>query len=205
MTYQEYDKKMDAVIQDLQSENHGKLMLGIAASALTFIRQRVTEEGIDSKGQPFKPYSTKDMLVGCKSFVQKSACEALLGSKAKRKKLEWRTVGGSGGFSGYLSVSSGNSGMTNGGKGVRLAILKGGYKKLRDLQGRQTNHFDMTVTGNTWKDINIISSNSEHQSGMAIIGARNKKYQEILAGNTKKAWRYSGFKNERDRRYYVSI
>lgn len=161
MTYQEYDRKMNDTIRDIQS--NGIIMQRLGVSALTLIKERVQEKGVNAENQKFGLYSTKPTLVGCKTFVQKSACQALLGSKPKRKKLEWRTVGGN-----------------------HLAILPGGYKKIRELQGRQTNHFDMTVTGNTWKDINLISKPVDHQRGVAIIGARNTKYKEILKGNTER-------------------
>ena len=186
MTFPELDKKFDNVVKDLTSNYNGTIMVKVGMSALTFIKQRVQETGINADGQKFKPYSTKDTLVGCKTFVQKSVCQALLGSKAKRKLLDWKTVGGSGGFSGYLSVSSGNSGMTRGGKGVRLAVLKGGYKKIRELEGRQTDHVDFSVTNNMWNDINIISKGPDHNGGTVIIGAKQEIEKKKLAGNTKR-------------------
>lgn len=160
MTYQEYSKRTDKVIQDMQTP--GVIMAKVGVTALTLIKKRVQEKGVNAEGQKYRPYSTKPILIGCKTFVQKSACEALLGTKPKRKKLEWRTV-----------------------DGHRLAILQGGYKKVREIQGRQTNHFDMVVSGATWKDINLISKTPDHQRGVAVIGARNEKYKDILSGNTK--------------------
>lgn len=163
MTFPEYDKRLNGVIKDLQSGAHGEVMVKMAISALTFIKERVQETGVNAKGQKFKPYSTTPMLVGCKSFVQKSACQALLGSKPKRKELEWRKV-----------------------KGNNLAILPGGYKQLRSLQGRQTNHVDFSVTNNMWNDINVISKGTDHQKGIAIIGAKQDIEKKKLAGNTKR-------------------
>jgi hypothetical protein len=163
MTFQEYDKNLQGVIKDLETGAHGEVMINMALNALTLIKQRVQEKGVNADGQKYKPYSTKPMLVGCKSFVQKSACNALLGSKKKRKDLEWRTV-----------------------NGHKLALLQGGYKQFRDMQGRQTGFVDFTFTGGMWKDINVISKQSDHQRGVAIIGARNAKYKDILSGNTKR-------------------
>jgi hypothetical protein len=158
-------------------------MVALALAALTKIRERVTETGVDADGKKYKGYSTKDMLVGSSSFVKKAAAKTFFA----QKDLEWRTIGGSSGYAAMLAISSGtSSGMSGGGKGSRLAILKGGYKKLRELQGRQTAFVDFTVTGDMWKDINVISKQPDHQKGIAIIGARNAKYKDILAGNTKR-------------------
>jgi hypothetical protein len=163
MTYPEYNKRIDGVIKDLQNGAHGTVMVNLAISALTFIKERVQETGIDAKGQKYRPYSTKPTMVGCSTFVQKSVCQALLGSKEKRKNLEWRTIGGH-----------------------RLAILPGGYKKIRELQGRQTNHVDFSVTNMMWNDINVISKQSDHEKGVAIIGAKQDIEKKKLAGNTKR-------------------
>ena len=167
MTFPEYDKKLQKTITAAKSHYNGQMMASIGVTALKMIYDRVTKTGVNAKGQKFAPYSTRDMLVGCKSFtVKESACEVLLGSKAKRKKLEWRTVGGEG--------------------GVRLAILKGGYKKLREMQNRQTAFVDFSLTNRMWPNIKLISNNGNHQRGIAIIGAKDTEEKKKLEGNTKR-------------------
>lgn len=168
MEIPEYSKHMDKVIRDTMSNDNGTLMVKVAISAFSLIRERVQETGTNAKGQKFAPYSTKPTLVGCKTFVQKSACQALLGSQNKRKELEWRTVG------------------TH-----RLAILPGGYKKIRELQGRQTGFVDFSVTNEMWNDINVqksglVSKSSDHIKGIAIIGAKKESEKKKLEGNTKR-------------------
>lgn len=161
MTIPEYNARMEKVIRD--SQRNEKVMVELGASALTFIKERVIETGVNAKGQKYKPYSTKPILVGCKTFVQKSACQALLGSKPKRKELDWVTI-----------------------NGHRLAVVKGGYKAIRQMQGRQTDHVDFSVSNEMWNDINIISKSSDHQKGTVIIGAKQEKEKKKLAGNTKR-------------------
>ena len=161
MTPQEFNKKLDKTVKDIQNNHNGTIMASVGLIALTLLRQRVQEKGINAEGQKYKAYSTKPTLVGCKTFVQKSACAALLGSKPKRKDLEWRTI-----------------------NGHRLAILPGGYKQIRELQGRQTDHVDFSVTNDMWNDINVISKPTDHQKGIAIIGAKKEKEKQKLAGNT---------------------
>ena len=163
MTPEQLDKAFDNTIRDLKGQYFAKTMLAIGGEATRMIKARVQETGVDAKGKKYPPYSTKDILVGCKTFIQKSACQELLGSKPKRRELEWRTV-----------------------DGHRLAILKGGYKKIRELQNRQTNHVDFSVTNDMWNDINVISPNSEHQRGIVIIGAKQQLQKDKLAGNTKR-------------------
>ena len=163
MTFDDYNKRLNGVIKDLQTGAHGEVMVKLAINALTLIKQRVQQTGTNAQGQKYAPYSTKPMLVGCKSFVQKNACEALLGSKSKRKNLEWRTV-----------------------KGHKLAILPGGYKQMRQMQGRQVAFVDFSVTNAMWNDVSIISKGTDHQKGIAIIGAKQDIEKKKLAGNTKR-------------------
>ena len=163
MTVQQAADNFGKVAKDLQSNHNGEIMAKLGISALTFIKERVIEKGINAKGAKFAPYSTKPMLVGCKSFIKKSVCETLLGSKPKRKKLEWRTV-----------------------NEHRLAILPGGYKKLRELQGRQADHVDFSMTNDMWNDVNVVSKPSDHKNGVAIISTKKESEQKKLAGNTKR-------------------
>lgn len=163
MDYPEYNKRVDGVIKDLQAGAHAEVMVKLAISALTLIKERVQETGVNAKGQKYKPYSTKPMLIGSKSFLQKAAAQSVFGSKEKRKNLEWRKV-----------------------KGHSLAILPGGYKQLRELQGRQTDHVDFSVTNSMWNDINVISKSTDHVKGVAIIGAKQDKEKKKLEGNTKR-------------------
>lgn len=167
MTYEEYNRSVDAVIADLQGGAHGLIMVKVALNSLALIKKRVQETGTDAEGQKYGAYSRKPILIGCSTFIQKSACEALLGSKPKRKKLEWRTIG---------------SGPT----AKRLAILPGGYAEVRTRQGRQVNHVDFSVTNDMWNDINIRSTSSDHINGKAVLGARLEKEKKKLAGNTER-------------------
>jgi len=163
MTVQDAANNFGKIAKDLQNNYNGEIMARLGISAVTFIKERVIETGVNAKGAKFSPYSSKNTLIGCKTFIKKSVCETLLGSKEKRKKLEWRTVGGH-----------------------KLAILPGGYKKIRELQGRQTNHVDFSMTNDMWNDINVVSKPSDHKNGVAIISTKKDSEQKKLAGNTKR-------------------
>lgn len=177
MTPEQLDKAYTATLKDLQSNN---IMASVGVSGLSLLRDRIQKTGIDAKGNKFKAYSTKDMLIGKSSFPKKSVQIEVFGSKEKRKNLEWVTLGGNR-FAQFLEVSAGGD---NGLK--RLAVLKGGYKKWRELMGAQTDHVDFSVSNNMWNDINLISSNADHQKGIAIIGAKQDIEKKKLAGNTKR-------------------
>ena len=168
MTIEDYNKRFKRTVNYIKVYNDGQIMTEIAVNALSLLRQRVQETGINAKGAKFKPYSTKPMLVGCKSF-KKSVCEALLGSKPKRKALEWRTLG-------------------EGEEARRLAILQGGYKQWRQLMlgGSHGEIVDFSVTNDMWNNITVVSKTTDHKNGVAIIGARDETEKKKLAGNTAK-------------------
>lgn len=162
MTFAEYDKRINGVIRDLQSGKHGEVMLRLGINALTKIKQRVQETGTNADGGKYKPYSRKPMLANC-STMTLSACNSIAGSKDKRRGMEWRTV-----------------------KGHKLFILPGGYKQYRELHGRQTAFVDFMFSGRMWSNISVISNQSEHQKGIAVIGAKADEEKKVLAGNTKR-------------------
>lgn len=176
----ELNKSIGNVVKDMQGFPRAAIMVEIGVEAMNMIKDRITKTGIDADGQKYKPYSTKPILVGAKSFTGKpSAADGYL----SRKKTAWRTIGGSSGYAAYLSASAGNKTSD---KGVHLAILPGGYKQLRELQGRQTAFVDFSMSGSMWKDIDIISKQNEHQKGVVIIGAKDEDEKKKLEGNTKR-------------------
>jgi len=170
-------KHMDAVTVETVSE-FGNLMVGIAASGATMIKERVVNTGINAEGTPFSPYSTKPMLANCSSkYMSAAVCNQLAGSKEKRKELKWVTIS-----------------KTN--KPARVFVIEGGYKEFRDLHGRQTNHVDFTWTGEMMGNlqangaqgdgVQVISSDDEHRQGHARIGTLSEEQNTKLAGNTER-------------------
>ena len=99
-------------------------------------------------------------MIGRKSFFKSTVGDTVLGSKSKRKALDWRTLG-------------------TGTEAKHLAILPGGYAKIRQLQGRQTQFIDFSLQGRMWSDIHTISSAADHQNGVAVIGAETKEKESI--------------------------
>ena len=165
MTIEEFDKKLENEIKQLS--DLGTTMVKIGQTALAQIKQRVIEEGKDAKGGNFPPYSTKPMLVGCKTFKKKN-CNAFFG-KEKNKDHRWATI-------------------KRGSEMYRLAYLEEGYKGLREMElsaeaGEKVNFF---YQGTMWADISLVSNATDHSNGTVIIGAKRMEEKEKLYYNTER-------------------
>ena len=164
MTIEELDNRFDKIIEETNAL--GTIMVQIASSALTMVRDRVIETGENAEGSKYDPYSTTPMLANCSS-MNVAACGTVAGSKEKRKDLKWVTI-------------------KRGGRNIKLFEIPGGYKQFRELHGKQTGFVDFSFSGRMWANIQIVSDNSEHNSGVARISAASEENQKKLAGNTKK-------------------
>jgi len=161
MKAEEAIKHMDQIIAESVNE-FGMVMLQVAQSANTLMKQRIVETGMDAEGKPFAPYSTKPMLTNCKSkYMSVAVCNQLAGSKEKRKELKWVTV-----------------------KNAKLFEIDGGYKEFRELHGRRTDIVDFNWTGEMWANVQVTSSEDEHRTGLARISTLSETENAKLAGNT---------------------
>jgi len=102
---------------------------------------RIFNEGKASDKTPIGQYSTKPMLVGAKSFMNKTNANAFFSSeKAKNKKNKgdsgWRTIKTEQGFE-------------------RLKLIEGGYKEFRALNGLQTSEVDLTFRGDLFRSVKL--------------------------------------------------
>lgn len=124
----------------------------LGVTSLAMISQRIIKKGEAAVGN-FSAYSTKDSLVGASSFRTKAAATKYFGERGPNnrnsKKLEWRTVN------------------TNKGK-RNLAILPGGYKKLRELNGSKTGHKSFLWSGEMWGSLHYQDSDKKPNPAAAI-------------------------------------
>ena len=170
MTIQELNVKLDNVVRDLSGGPVlGDIMVGAASMARDSIYKRVHGTGVNAEGQKFTPYSTKEMLIGCKGFKNKANCSRVFG-KAKNKELKWVTLDKTG----------------SNGKKIRLAVLEGGYKKFRELNDLQSGFVDFAFSNRMWTDITVKNDRNELNRGVARIGALKEEEQKILEGNTER-------------------
>jgi len=161
MKAEEAIKYMDQIIAESVSE-FGVVMLQVAQSANTLMKQRIVETGLDADGKPFPPYSTKPMLANCSSkYMSAAVCGQLAGSKEKRRELKWVTI-----------------------KNAKLFEIDGGYKEFRELHGRRTDIVDFNWTGEMWANVQVTSSDDEHRGGLARISTLSDAENAKLAGNT---------------------
>lgn len=57
ITILEYNNRLQGVIDDLQSGAHGQVMVQIASNAISYIRTRVKEKGLNPEGVKYRDYS----------------------------------------------------------------------------------------------------------------------------------------------------
>lgn len=103
--------------------------------------RRIHNEGKDVNEAPIGKYSTKTTLIGSSSFINKGTVDKVFGSR-KSKDLKWRT-------------------LQRGGKNVHLALLSGGYKKIRELDGYETSKVNLQRTGRLLKDYAVNSEGKD--------------------------------------------
>lgn len=162
MKLSEYRQRIQQVKKDLEVA-HAQVMLSLALNAIALIKARVANEGVNAQGESFGEYSTKPMLVGKKSFRNKSGANEFMGSKTKRRALEWRTI-------------------KRNGKIYRLAIIPGGYKQVREMSKLQVKHIDFSFTGRMMKNIAVVKHDRTH----ALIAPKSEDNKKKLVGNSER-------------------
>lgn len=96
----------------------------VASTALQIMKERIYGQGQDAGESKIGTYSSSPTLIGRTSFTTAGAANKVFGSASKRRALKWVTL-----------------------NGRRLAVLPGGYKAIRELEGRQTSFVDLRRTG----------------------------------------------------------
>ena len=176
MTVLEFDKKIDTIIRKIRTDlpeafasmiGGGTKMVG-SLDMLAILKRRIQDEGKDSKGNPWKKYSTKPMLIGYPktggTSVAKIVYKKLAGSKTKRRDLKWVTV-----------------------KGRKLFELSGGYLEAKKIFApEQGGKVDFTVKGDMMRSIGVVNKSSNENIITVTVGARNDLEKKKLEGNEKK-------------------
>ena len=132
----------------------------LAAQALAMIDKRVRTTGVGPDGTKYKPYSSSPTLIGAKSFTKKVAADAVFSSKDKRRAMEWFTVGGH-----------------------HLALLPGGYRRIREIEGRQVAFKDFDRTSQMWTSIRVLGTRQTGQGFATTIGTLNEFSEMKLSAN----------------------
>ena len=157
----EFSKRLNDLNTRLAAEFSLWANVQIGVTALAMIEKRVRRSGVAADGNKFSPYSSKPTLVGAKSFVTKAAAESVFASRKKRRALEWVTY-----------------------KGHRLAVLPGGYKQIRRIEGRQVGYKGFERTSEMWKSMHVLGT-KYNGSGIFVttVGTENPLSIQKLEGN----------------------
>lgn len=57
ITLLEYNRRLQGVINDLESGQHGQVMVQVASAAIEFVKDRVQEKGLNPEGAKYRDYS----------------------------------------------------------------------------------------------------------------------------------------------------
>jgi len=128
-----------------------KVLRSAASSVQGSMMRRVFNDGKDSKNGMIGSYSTKPTLVGRSSFVNQTAWNRVF----KVKKYKWVTF-----------------------RGKKLKVLPGGYKQIRQIEGKETATVNLTRTGKLSKSLIFEPIANGYQIGFLPYGAKLSQYQE---------------------------
>ena len=165
----EYINRLNQLAEDLPAWIEEKAVNLATYDLAAMISQRVINTGVNENNSKFTPYSTKTTLVGRSSFTSDEAWEKIAGSKKKRSALDWVTY-----------------------KGHKLVVLDGGYKKIRELEGREVGHKSFERTGELWGKggdkggWGVVAVTSEGGKTKVTLGFKRDKFNEIVEGQNKR-------------------
>lgn len=132
-------------------------------------QKRIFVDGKNSNDTKIGDYSTKPMLVGAKSFINKGTADKFF----KRKDNKWKTI-------------------QRGGNNYPLAVLDGGYKELRRLTPRKVDFVNLKYTDDLFFDFAAQRAGGDHNpikindfEFQITVGARPKSKIKV-DGNEKR-------------------
>jgi len=152
-------RKINLVVDRTITE-WGNVMLEVAESANTLLKNRIINTGYNANGELYPPYSIKPMHVWCGSMTQSACTKAQ--AKYKRKRPKDST------------------------DPLKSFTLENGYKEYRELHGRQTGFVDFAFSGRMWASVKVVSGDTEHAKGIARISTLKADEMKKLEGNTER-------------------
>lgn len=144
MKFSELDNRLASFKNALTSEFPNFIQLAVAKNAVALIRRRITTTGTDHRGKAFSPYSSRPTLAGGETFTSKGVADSFFNSEP-----DWVTIGEK-----------------------RLAVVKGGYREIRQREGRQVAHKDFDRTTEMWKSIRPINRKVSNKKISIEIGSQ---------------------------------
>ena len=131
----DYKSNIDEVVNKLNKQiskkemDVAKFMKRVAVNLHSTIIKRVHQDGKGANLSRIGQYSSKSMLTGRTGFKTDAMANSFFSAKK-----EWRTI------------------KTSGGKLRRLAVVRGGYKQFRSLNGLLNDKVNLEFTGDLRND-----------------------------------------------------
>lgn len=150
----------NSIIVKLNSLKQLDMMLReIASSVYANTIRRIHNKGQAVNGSDIGSYSTKPTLIGAKSFTTKGAAAKAFAQIKREQKA---------GTSKWVTV-----------KGNRLAELQGGYKKIREIEGKAINVVNLNRTGKLQFDLKVEKQGRDYVIGFQTqYGTKLREYME---------------------------
>lgn len=146
-------------LRNLADESSGEVVVRSIVPAANELRanieNRIAREGKDSKGNRLKSYSTKPAYFTRDQYVTKGKFKPS-GKNSKSK-----------------TFKNGNA--------RKSAYMEHGYKQLREVQGRQTNHKDLTYSGDMFRSLVV-----GREDDAVLIGFDNEEQSRKRKANEKR-------------------
>lgn len=114
----------------------------LAVTALSLVRNRIINDGVNSKGNSLGKYSQNPLPTYF--FSGKSI-----------------SAGGDKGVKAYEKANR------------KLGINGVSYEQFRDANNLQTNHVDLKVSGDTWRDIDVLETFNEGGKIITLVASKN--------------------------------
>ena len=129
-SFDELPSLLNEMQQKLINELSSVALVHGANVLVSEMKQRIFAQGLTSDGVPITlSYSTTPVYVSKDVFVRKSS---------------------------YMPKGVKNKGNFKNGNERKTMYLEHGYKELREIQGRQTNHVDLRYSGSLEKSIEVL-------------------------------------------------
>lgn len=190
-------KSLNDLLKDLDKLEAALIKAGpkiaqeVAQNAAALAIHRIQNEGIEGKSYSTKPMFATESNFNIKDRFEPTEIATQLGFDAAGEPVK----GGVRTKKGTIKKSATKKRLLwikfkGAKKATPVMLLPGGYKQLRQLNGLQTNHVDVTFSGRMIQNIKVLRQESKELKFLAIVGATQKEEKDKLKAN---ATRYGYF------------
>lgn len=144
-----------------------------ALDAKAMLQSRIQEEGLNSSGASFEPYSKNKLPL---FFFAKNSKVNVLNT---------------------LGIDNTGKLVNKGRKGIKNPYSEGvSYEEWRKLMGLPITHVTLTVTGEMWKKIGLLGSNVDGGNIITRIGGRDPSTRQKMSWIAERRGDFMGLTND---------